>query len=1060
MDEKVKVEFEAVTEAFVSHVAQIREILQGLTSPLRALRSNLGELAEAFAAAFAIEKISEFVHSMAELGAGIEHMSERLGIGVEELQNFTFAAGEVGIGAQEAGFALQRLATHLASAADSAGGAAAAAFDKLGISIKNTDGSLISQSEVLNKLADAFHTMPDGVEKTNLAMQIMGRTGAQMIPFLNLGAEGFDEARKRAEELGLVLSHETVKGMDETSTQTFILHQAWTKLSALAFDQVKPAIDAIIESLIRTSAHLIQGVEDFNKWADASNRAAAIATQHETEEAIKHQEAAVRAAAKAYEDATVITKFYYALQLTQEMALLAAMRQRQELVEELAKESGRKSSSAAEKDTGALPTTFTELQKELKKQLDEFGITNQGKLAYERDFWTNTLELTTVGNAALIEARRELNSTLRTINDKERSDASSVSASGFSAEQARNAAKIADMRSTAALDFELKKTTEAQKVLAERRADEEEYRLAVDIAKRKGNVEIAKARESGLGGDVEKAEAAKMAALAKLESDYNSKRSKSNEEYNKSVFDANQKIIDQADTLSKEEIAIKFATQKTLIESEASTNKITQDQKFAALLATSEAEEKAEVGRINARLAAGGLDVAATRRLEDEKTLAHKHGEEERTKITADQAQERFNVEKADNNRAVSTTQTILDIRMQNERDALDAGVAAEVISTNQKIAEMRRLTAADFDNKIILLRNQRELNTTLAADKKEIDTKIEILEEQKNSALLSLDRQAAAEYSKVWTDVANVITTSMDTMLQGVLQGTQTFSNAMKQFWNNMVIAAIEALAKIAVQYAAHKAAMLVLEHTNLLQFLHIMTEKQVAETVAISHGTTVHAAGEIAKTATTETGVATRAGVEGSESIGFLARVGQMIAGWLGFETDKTAATVVGEGARLAVGKAAAMANVATGFAMIQIEAAVAAAAAFADMLMLGPEMLGGPAEGAAAAAYAFTMGFATGLGAAFPALAAEEGALIPSGVSPMVRLHQNEIALPASLSGGLQSMIASHMASASAGGGGGQQTINVHVNQSNASPSDIAYAVAKAARDFHPATRALRR
>src|SRR4051812_46151310 len=54
--------------AMTGHFSQIRFAIEALSHPLRGVRENLGEVAEAFIAGFAIEKIAEFVKEMAHLG--------------------------------------------------------------------------------------------------------------------------------------------------------------------------------------------------------------------------------------------------------------------------------------------------------------------------------------------------------------------------------------------------------------------------------------------------------------------------------------------------------------------------------------------------------------------------------------------------------------------------------------------------------------------------------------------------------------------------------------------------------------------------------------------------------------------------------------------------------------------------------------------------------------------------------------------------------------------------------------------------------------------------------
>jgi len=84
---------------------------------------------------------------------------------------------------------------------------------KLGTEFKDAAGNVKPMSDIMPGLADKFKSMPDGAEKTALAMQLFGRSGTQMLPFLNQGSEGIAKLTGQAGKMGLVL--------DETDKKIF-----------------------------------------------------------------------------------------------------------------------------------------------------------------------------------------------------------------------------------------------------------------------------------------------------------------------------------------------------------------------------------------------------------------------------------------------------------------------------------------------------------------------------------------------------------------------------------------------------------------------------------------------------------------------------------------------------------------------------------------------------------------------------------------------------------------------------------------------------------------------
>ena len=83
-------------------------------------------------------------------------------------------------------------------------------FQSMGISLETVGKGT---GATLRAIADAFQRMPDGAEKAKLAVELFGRSGLDLIPILNKGAAGLDEAMKKSAEFGLILSETERTGL-------------------------------------------------------------------------------------------------------------------------------------------------------------------------------------------------------------------------------------------------------------------------------------------------------------------------------------------------------------------------------------------------------------------------------------------------------------------------------------------------------------------------------------------------------------------------------------------------------------------------------------------------------------------------------------------------------------------------------------------------------------------------------------------------------------------------------------------------------------------------------
>lgn len=84
-------------------------------------------------------------------------------------------------------------------------------FDKMGISVTDGEGNLKSAYEVLLEMSE--YMGDDAVsnnEKLAVATKLMGRRGAELVPFLKMGREEIERLFQEAERLGVIMSEENV----------------------------------------------------------------------------------------------------------------------------------------------------------------------------------------------------------------------------------------------------------------------------------------------------------------------------------------------------------------------------------------------------------------------------------------------------------------------------------------------------------------------------------------------------------------------------------------------------------------------------------------------------------------------------------------------------------------------------------------------------------------------------------------------------------------------------------------------------------------------------------
>lgn len=201
-----------------------------------------------------------FIQKGAESADSMGKLAQSAGAPVEEFSKLAFAARMSGSSSEDMGNALERLSKGMSEA--SAGGAQQTAlFNALGVSITGADGKMRSSTAVFGDITDALSQMEDGAEKTALAQDIFGKSGADLIPLMNEGRKGIDAAAESAKKFGLVVTAEGAKSAEAFNDSLDMMSEIGTGLAQRVAADLTPALTALIETFTesKTGADSLDG---------------------------------------------------------------------------------------------------------------------------------------------------------------------------------------------------------------------------------------------------------------------------------------------------------------------------------------------------------------------------------------------------------------------------------------------------------------------------------------------------------------------------------------------------------------------------------------------------------------------------------------------------------------------------------------------------------------------------------------------------------------------------------------------------------------------------------
>lgn len=204
------------------------------------------------------------IRSQINAADDIAKAADRIGIPIEALSQLQHAANLSGVSLSELESSMQRMARAMVEDA--------AAFDAIGVAVRGADGQMRPIMDVLQDVADRIAAMPDGAERTALAMDLMGRSGAQMIPLLQGGSGAIRELMDEADRLGLTLTEEAARGAERFNDNLTRLTTAATGLARQIATALIPVLAAITDAVAAVStqfARLTPAQQEFAAGAAA-----------------------------------------------------------------------------------------------------------------------------------------------------------------------------------------------------------------------------------------------------------------------------------------------------------------------------------------------------------------------------------------------------------------------------------------------------------------------------------------------------------------------------------------------------------------------------------------------------------------------------------------------------------------------------------------------------------------------------------------------------------------------------------------------------------------------
>ena len=238
--------------------AGVKSTMSGFSASVANAAKSVFSMRGALVAAAGVGGLGLLIKGAIQAADDIAKMSDRTGLGIEALQELSYAANLAGVDNEKFGKVMERLNTAIGEAA--AGMLTyKQGFQAAGIAIRDTEGNVIKSEDAFLQLADAVANATDATARANIVYNIFGqRLGAQLIPLFKDGAAGIEKMRQEARSLGVVLDAVMVREAEQAGDQLERLGKILSTNLTRTILSLTPQILALSESLIQNLRPAVQ----------------------------------------------------------------------------------------------------------------------------------------------------------------------------------------------------------------------------------------------------------------------------------------------------------------------------------------------------------------------------------------------------------------------------------------------------------------------------------------------------------------------------------------------------------------------------------------------------------------------------------------------------------------------------------------------------------------------------------------------------------------------------------------------------------------------------------
>lgn len=208
---------------------QLPEGASKALNSLNGISAGTAAVVGGFAAVAAVivkteKALIDMTKEAAEGAKEIETFASITGQSAQQVQQMQYASEKLGVSYDRVRDSLKEI-TNKMQEAENGSADAAAAFDKLKVSLRGQNGELRDAQDVFLDVIDALGNVENQSERDALAMDLMSESAQELNPMIEAGRETIQQYAQAASDMGLVLEEDELKALTEVQSAFYDLEQ-------------------------------------------------------------------------------------------------------------------------------------------------------------------------------------------------------------------------------------------------------------------------------------------------------------------------------------------------------------------------------------------------------------------------------------------------------------------------------------------------------------------------------------------------------------------------------------------------------------------------------------------------------------------------------------------------------------------------------------------------------------------------------------------------------------------------------------------------------------------